>query len=103
MKRFHVAAVALIFCLLIAAQFSIANAASAPDLSGKVIETMDSASYTYVLIEKDGKKTWVAVPETKVEVGQDIAFSPGMPMVNFRSKTLKRTFDVIYFSNGVIK
>ncbi len=33
-------------------------------LSGKVVETMNSGGYTYVCLEKAGKKTWVAVPET---------------------------------------
>ncbi len=71
-------------------------------LSGKVIETMDSGGYTYVQIEKNGTKTWVAVPSTKVVKGQNISFSPGMEMQNFESKTLKRKFDRIVFSGGVV-
>jgi hypothetical protein len=70
-------------------------------LSGKVVETMDSGGYTYVNIEKNGKKTWVAVPQMKVTVGQNISFEPGMVMRDFTSKTLKRTFDAIVFSPGV--
>ncbi len=69
-------------------------------LSGKVVETMNSGGYTYVCLEKKGKKTWVAVPETKVAVGQEMAFQPGAEMQNFTSKTLKRTFDRIIFSGG---
>ncbi|KXK25384.1 MAG: hypothetical protein UZ01_03424 [Candidatus Brocadia sinica] len=69
-------------------------------LSGKVVETMNSGGYTYLCIEKDGKKTWAAVLETKVAVGQDIALQPGYEMVNFTSKTLNRTFDKIIFSTG---
>jgi hypothetical protein len=71
-------------------------------LSGKVIETMNSAGYTYVLIENKGKKTWVAVTETKVVKGQNISFGPGMEMKDFESKTLKRKFDRIVFSEGVL-
>jgi hypothetical protein len=71
-------------------------------LSGKVVETMNSGGYTYVNIEKDGKNTWVAVREMKVEVGQDISFKPGMPMSNFKSKTLNRTFKTIVFSGGPV-
>ena len=55
-------------------------------LSGKVVETMDAGGYTYVLLEKNGNKTWVAVPQIKVTVGQEIAFGPGMEMVNFPSR-----------------
>lgn len=71
-------------------------------ISGKVIETMDSAGYTYALLEKDGKKTWVAVTLTKVTVGSTRSFKPGAEMLNFKSDSLKRTFDSIIFSDGPI-
>ena len=70
-------------------------------LTGKVVETMDSGGYTYVQIENSGGKTWVAVPKTKIEKGQNISFTPGAEMKNFESKTLKRKFDSIIFSGGV--
>jgi hypothetical protein len=69
-------------------------------LSGKVVETMNAGGYTYVCIEKSGKKTWVAVPQTSVTVGQQISFEPGQEMQNFTSKSLNRTFDSIIFSGG---
>ncbi len=71
-------------------------------LSGKVVETMNSGGYTYVSIEKNGKKTWVAVPQTEIKVGQQVTFYPGTNMGNFTSKTLNKTFDNIIFSNGVV-
>ena len=71
-------------------------------LSGKVVETMNSGGYTYVNLENGGKRTWVALPDSKVKVGQQITCQPGMPMQNFKSKTLNRTFDVIIFSGGII-
>src|SRR5574340_1077389 len=74
----------------------------AEPLSGKVIETMDSGGYTYFQLERNGKKTWVAIPKTKVEKGQNITVSPGTEMPNFESKTLNRKFDSIIFSGGVI-
>ena len=73
-----------------------------PNLSGKVVETMSAAGYTYVLLENKGKKTWVAVAEMKVAVGDEMAFLPGAPMSQFTSKSLNRTFDLIYFSSGVV-
>jgi hypothetical protein len=63
---------------------------------------MDSGGYTYAQIENKGVKTWVAVPKTKVIKGQNISFATGAEMQNFESKTLKRTFDRIIFSGGVI-
>ncbi len=71
------------------------------DLSGKVVETMDAGGYTYVNLERDGKKVWVALPVTKVQVGDELTALPGMRMDKFTSKSLNRTFDVIYFSSGV--
>jgi hypothetical protein len=67
--------------------------------SGKVVETMNSGGYTYLNLEKDGKKTWVAVPETRVKVGQEVNCTSGTEMADFPSKTLKRTFDRIIFCN----
>lgn len=71
-------------------------------LSGKVVETMDGGGYTYVNLEKNGTKTWVAVPRMKVAVGQEVAFQPGQEMVNFTSRTLNRSFERILFSGGPI-
>jgi len=76
------------------------TASDTSSLSGKVVETMDSGGYTYVCLEKKGKKTWVAVPEMKVSVGQQMSLQPGQEMVNFTSKSLGRTFDSIIFSGG---
>lgn len=71
-------------------------------LSGKVVETMNSGGYTYVCLENSGKKTWVAIPQTKVTVGQQLACQPGSEMQHFTSKTLNRTFESIIFSAGVL-
>lgn len=70
-------------------------------LTGKVVETMNSGGYTYVNLEKDGKTTWLAIPSTKVEVGQDLKVWSGMEMGKFTSRTLNRTFDNITFSSGI--
>jgi len=68
--------------------------------SGKVVEPMNAGGYTYVCLKKGGKKTWVAVPEMKVTVGQQMVFKPGQEMKDFTSKTLNRTFASIIFSEG---
>jgi len=64
---------------------------------GKVITTMDSGGYTYIEFEEEGKKFWVACPKTPVHVDDMIEFSRGMPMKDFHSKTLNRTFASILF------
>ncbi|MEJ2695017.1 MAG: hypothetical protein P8013_00050 [Candidatus Sulfobium sp.] len=70
-------------------------------LSGKVVETMNSGGYTYVLLERGGNKTWVAFPKAKVVKGQTIHLRPGIEMGQFESKTLNRKFDKIIFSAGL--
>jgi hypothetical protein len=68
---------------------------------GKVLETMDSGGYTYVQIDENGQKVWVAAMQTPVKVGDTVEFPDSPPMVNFQSKTLKRTFDKIIFAPGL--
>lgn len=79
-----------------------ANKEMPGSISGKVVETMDSAGYTYVYLEKDGKRTWVAIPLSKINIGSTMSFKPGKEMANFKSDSLKRTFDTIVFSDGPI-
>src|SRR6185369_2264163 len=67
------------------------------NLSGKVVETMDAGGYTYICLEKDGKKTWAALPVMKVSVGDEMNLLNGAEMSNFPSKALNRTFDKIIF------
>jgi hypothetical protein len=69
---------------------------------GKVAETMNSGGYTYILLQTKTKMFWVAIAETKVELGQEVVLAPGMEMVDFHSKSLDRTFDTIIFSEGLI-
>jgi ribosomal protein S17 len=70
-------------------------------LAGKVVETMNAASYTYVLIDTGAKKVWAAAPQFAVKVGDAVTVAEGMPMTNYHSKTLDRTFEVVYFSGSV--
>jgi len=88
-------------------QAKMADAAGSPppvDLiksSGTVVESFDSGGYTYICLEKDGQKSWAAVPPVKVKVGADVSVRPGMVMPQFTSKTLERTFENIIFSPGI--
>jgi len=64
---------------------------------GPVLETMDSGGYTYVLVETGDYSIWAAGPKTVVAAGDIVQIPRGMPMQQFQSKTLNRTFDVVYF------
>ncbi|MGD9948527.1 MAG: DNA-binding protein [Desulfobulbus sp.] len=72
-------------------------------LQGKIIETMDSNGYTYLLLDAAQGKVWVAIPQTAVKVGQEVSCAPGLTMNNFTSKTINRTFEAIIFSPGIEK
>jgi hypothetical protein len=65
--------------------------------AGKVIETMDAGSYTYVHVDTGEEKIWAAAPQVAVKVGDEVVIYTGMPMSNFHSATLNRTFDLVYF------
>jgi hypothetical protein len=69
---------------------------------GAVLETMDSGGYTYVLVEASQGQIWAAGPQTSVKVGDIVEVSQGMPMQQFASTTLNRTFDVLYFVNSIV-
>jgi hypothetical protein len=70
---------------------------------GTVVETMNSGGYTYALLENNGMQNWAAMPPTELKVGDNVELKSGMAMQNFSSKTLNRTFDTIYFTQGVVK
>lgn len=64
---------------------------------GTVLETMNSGGYTYVFMDTGQDQRWVAALETSVGVGDVVQTDQGMPMTGFTSKTLNRTFNVVYF------
>jgi hypothetical protein len=64
---------------------------------GTVLETMDSGGYTYAFMDTGQDQRWVAALETPVAVGDVVQTDEGMAMSGFTSKTLNRTFNVVYF------
>ena len=75
--------------------------APAGTFQGLVGETLDAGPYTYVRVEADGQSQWAAAPETQARVGDLVRFSTAMPMSDFESKTLGRTFDLVYFTQAI--
>jgi hypothetical protein len=77
----------------------------APDakvmVTGKVLETVDAAGYTYVRVAAGDDEMWAAGPQTAVKVGDTVSFPRGMAMKNFHSDKLDRTFDSIAFVNSI--
>lgn len=78
-----------------------ASPAAAETISGTIVETMDAAGYTYVLVDTGTRKVWAAGPRTAVAVGEKVELPSGMAMRDFHSKTLDRKFDLIYFVSSL--
>ncbi len=74
-------------------------AAQAPagSLSGPVLQKLDAPPYSYLQVKTSQGDVWAAVPQTKVAKGENVRVYNPMLMTKFESKTLKRTFDEIYF------
>ena len=54
-----------------------------------------------MFIETDSDTHWVAARQIAVQVGDVVQASEGMPMTDFESKSLNRTFDVVYFAGAL--
>lgn len=77
----------------------VANAAET--LSGKVLETTNVSSYTYVQVDTGKQKIWAAAPTFKVKVGDSVTISNSMAVAGYHSRTLNRDFDSVYFTDKV--
>lgn len=84
------------------AQESSKNQSSAAGHTGIVVETINSAGYTYVQVDTGRKKIWVAAPEMHIKTGDRITVPMGTPMKDFHSETLDRTFDLVYFVSNIM-
>ena len=68
-------------------------------IEGTLLEKIDAPPYTYLKLKTASGEAWAAVPKADVAVGQKVTVADAMPMEKFESKTLKRTFDLVYFGN----
>ena len=63
---------------------------------------MNALGYTYVLVDAGSEQVWAATPQFAVSVGDLVVIPDGMPMHNYHSQTLGRTFDVVYFVDSIL-
>ncbi len=75
--------------------------ATSGTITGVVEESMNSGGYTYMRVKNNGKDLWVAASTIPISVGDKITFKDELPMKNFKSTNLDRTFDIIYFANDL--
>jgi hypothetical protein len=65
--------------------------------TGTVAETMKSGGYTYARLQSGKDDVWIAASEFETHVGDRLTVALETPMHDFQSKTLGRTFPLIYF------
>ncbi|MCA9003332.1 MAG: DNA-binding protein [Planctomycetes bacterium] len=70
-------------------------------LTGQVVETMQSGGYTYALLDTGTEQLWAAGITPPMQVGATVVASNLTPMKGFTSGTLNRTFDLIYFAGAM--
>lgn len=80
-----------------AAPENAANPDDGPAISGKVLETIDVEKYTYLRLATTQGEAWAAVSKAALARGAIVTVVHAARMDHFASKTLNRTFDVIYF------
>lgn len=66
-----------------------------------VKEVLNANAYTYLLVTEGEKEYWMAIPKTEVTIGKTYTYEGGMEMKKFESKDLKRTFESVYFVEGL--
>ena len=75
------------------------NAPAGDVITGTLLEQIAAESYAYLKLKTATGEVWVAVTEPQLTVGSQVTVYGAMLMQNFESKTLKRTFDAIYFGS----
>lgn len=78
-------------------QAPAAAPATGDDLTGPVLEQLNAPPYIYLRIKTSKGEVWAAVPGAKIENGAVVTVFNPMLMTKFESKSLKRTFDEVYF------
>jgi len=78
-------------------------APAAGTIAGTIAETMNSGGYTYARLQTGSQDSWIATSELPVKIGERVSATIDMPMENFNSKTLNRSFPLIYFVTGVTR
>jgi hypothetical protein len=62
-----------------------------------VIEVIQTSNYTYLQVEENDNKFWIAVVSMDAKSGDVLYYRQAYEMKNFTSKELGRTFPVVFF------
>lgn len=64
---------------------------------GKVLGSIDANEFTYIEVERNGAREWIAAPKMALKAGSTIRYEEGAVMTDFHSKLLQRTFARVTF------
>jgi hypothetical protein len=62
-----------------------------------VTEVIQTSNYTYLQVEENDKKFWIAIIKTEAKPGDSVYYTKSAEMKDFKSRELNRTFPSIYF------
>lgn len=72
--------------------------------SGKVVQTEKAGNYSYVQVEVNSSaRVWIALPALDLKLGDEIKVPKGLPMYDFKSDALNRTFEELFFVDHIIR
>jgi len=63
----------------------------------RVEDKINAANYTYLQVNENDNTYWIAVTQMDIEKGEMVYFSQAMEMKNFKSESLDRKFESIWF------
>jgi hypothetical protein len=70
--------------------------------TGTVVEALNASGYTYARLQTAAQDdVWIAAPAFATRNGERLTVALETPMPNFESKTLGRTFPLVYFVTTV--
>lgn len=68
-----------------------------------VNEVLQTSQYTYLHVKDGSAEPWLAVTKMEANVGETYYFKDGLPMKDFQSKELNRTFSEVLFLDNISK
>lgn len=69
----------------------------------EVVEVIQGNTYTYIRAKESVGEKWMAVSKQEIQTGEVYYYEEGLPMPDFHSKEIDRTFDEIYFVSSISK
>jgi len=66
-----------------------------------VQEVLQTSNYTYLRVKEGDSEQWLAVSKMEIPVGGTYYYENGLPMTDFESKELKRTFKIVLFLSNI--